>query len=76
MVLGSAFYATFWGFSKDCRPGVQLLVGSGHALLLWPEAWLCEKVLGRVLMLMPGWRRELEKDFTTKDLLSFGWMIG
>lgn len=38
--------------------------------------WLCEKVLGRVLMLMPGWRRELEKDFTTKDLLSFGWMIG
>lgn len=40
---------------------------------------LCEKVLGRVLMLMPGLtfgRRELEKDFTTKDLLSFGWMIG
>jgi hypothetical protein len=80
----SAFYATFWvGIHQGLQAGdVQLLGGSGHALFTLAAAGrqcLCEKVLGRVLMMsgLSFGRRELEKESATEDLLLlFGWMIG
>ena len=74
MVLGSAFYiCNLLGIQQGL--GVQLLLGSGHALLLWPHAGnaCVKKVLGRVLM-TPGLtfgHRELEKESTHGGLAPF-----